>query len=164
MPPPQTDLAGKRRARRASDAGTASADGILPEDDAELIATLAARLITAEQARKRAEERERESRARADAVEARVADGAAAPALISDLARRLSEVGVQITAREATLERELAEIRAMRRSIAELSELSWRLAGPAAAARIPALAMTDPPPSRASRAPSRTTPGIRRPR
>ena len=137
----------------------------MPEDDADLIATLAARLITAEQGRKRAEEREREARARADSVEARVAEGASAPALVSDLARRLSEVSLRLSAREATLERDLAELRTLRETLVELVELAWRLAGPATTTHAPALATADPPPpARGQRMSHKTLPSLRRPR
>lgn len=166
LPPPRAEHLGKKRARRPSDteAPSVGAAPIVPEDDAELISTLAARLITAEQARKRAEEREREARARADSVEARVAEGASAPALVGDLARRLSEVSLRISAREAMVERDLADLRVLRGAVVELAELAWRLAGPATATQLPAFAPTDPPPIRTARMSQKTSPSIRRQR
>lgn len=162
LPPPRAEQAGKRRTRRPSTGELPPAPPV--EDDSELISTLAARLITAEQMRRRAEDREREARARIEAAESRAAESESAPALMSDFARRLSEVGLRITARESLLERDLAEIRALRADVSELTQLAWRLAGPMAASQIPALASTEPPASRNARMSARTSPAIRRQR
>jgi hypothetical protein len=148
----------KRLSRRPSATGIPSPI----DDDIDELATLAAKLISAEQAKKRAEEREREALARAHVAEQRTTE-VAATATVSELARRLAEIGLRLTAREAAAQRELDDLRALRGEVSSLGELARRLIGPSAA-QLPAVASTEPAGPRTQKLTARTLPGTRRQR